>query len=307
MSGTASLEVTDVIGHRQVAIATSPFTIGRRETNTLRLGGAEVSREHAHIVLDDGRYVLRDRGSKFGTFVNGARITEHSLQSGDRIRFGRDGGSEAVFDSGGPGGFLSMTSGVSSSPITDVHLIGMLLDALRALGHAQVLQEILALVLDSALTLSGAERGFIMLASPSGTLEFRLARNRKRETLDASAFSTTSRKIPDTVFVTGRTQAIRNLMEEDDNKHDETKALGIRHVFCAPLHLVRFADVAESAEHGRRIGVLYLDGSREGQLLSDTVQSALETLAAEAAVAIENARLSNGRASRRPPPTNRAG
>jgi len=40
-----------------------------------------------------------------------------------------------------------------------------------------------------------------------------------------------------------------------------------------------------------RIGVLYLDSKEKGTLLSGTTRSALETLATEAAVAIENARL----------------
>ena len=41
----------------------------------------------------------------------------------------------------------------------------------------------------------------------------------------------------------------------------------------------------------RRIGVLYLDSREKGTFLSDSTRAALETLATEAAVAIENARL----------------
>ena len=71
-----------------------------------------------------------------------------------------------------------------------------------------------------------------------------------------------------------------------------TVALGIRNVLCVPLRLVRYLDKAEfAAGEERRIGVLYLDSREKGALLSSSTRGALETLATEAAVAIENARL----------------
>ncbi len=70
-----------------------------------------------------------------------------------------------------------------------------------------------------------------------------------------------------------------------------TVALGIRNVLCVPLRLVRYLDRAEAVGEERRIGVLYLDSREKGSLLSNSTRAALETLATEAAVAIENARL----------------
>jgi serine phosphatase RsbU (regulator of sigma subunit) len=70
-----------------------------------------------------------------------------------------------------------------------------------------------------------------------------------------------------------------------------TVALGIRNVLCVPLRLVRYVDKAENVGEERRIGVLYLDSREKGSLLSGSTRAALETLATEAAVAIENARL----------------
>jgi len=76
------------------------------------------------------------------------------------------------------------------------------------------------------------------------------------------------------------------------NLHGGTVALGIRNVLCVPLRLVRYLDKAEAAdERDKRIGVLYLDRRQKGTLLSSSTRAALETLATEAAVAIENARL----------------
>jgi serine phosphatase RsbU (regulator of sigma subunit) len=146
-------------------------------------------------------------------------------------------------------------------------------------------------VLDSAIEVSGAERGFIMLAAESGDLEFKLARGRGRLTLPGGSFHT-SRKIPEEVFRTGEGRIVADLFDGDlANVHMGTVALGIRNVLCVPLRLVRYIDRPEQAGEERRIGVLYLDSRVKGSLLSNSTRTALETLATEAAVAIENARL----------------
>ena len=93
----ARLQVDDVLGRRVVPIAKAPFEIGRRETNDLRLAGSEVSRDHAEIVKNQNGYVLRDRTSRYGTYVNGEQVTERTLVHGDRIRLGRSGGAEMIF------------------------------------------------------------------------------------------------------------------------------------------------------------------------------------------------------------------
>jgi serine phosphatase RsbU (regulator of sigma subunit) len=153
-----------------------------------------------------------------------------------------------------------------------------------------VLQEVLALVLDAAIEISGAERAFIMLA-PAGELEFKLARARDKRTLTDTTFAT-SRKIPEEVFRLGRTQAVSDLLDGGfADVHMGTVALGIRTVVCMPLNFVQYVESAEARGEDRRIGVLYLDSREKGRLLSDATRSALETLAAEASVAIENARL----------------
>jgi sigma-B regulation protein RsbU (phosphoserine phosphatase) len=54
---------------------------------------------------------------------------------------------------------------------------------------------------------------------------------------------------------------------------------------------MRYVEKGEQESLDRVIGVLYLDSRERGALRSATVQAALETLSAEAAIAIENARL----------------
>ena len=93
----ARLEVTDAFGQRTVTLDKPTFTIGRRDSNDLRLAGSEVSRDHADITFVDGRVLFRDRGSRYGSFVNGEQVTESPLTHGDKIRLGRGGGAEIVF------------------------------------------------------------------------------------------------------------------------------------------------------------------------------------------------------------------
>src|SRR5919109_5284758 len=174
----ARLEVTDALGRRIVPVSKNQFEIGRRETNDLRLAGSEVSRDHAEIAVQDNRFMLRDRNSRYGTYVNGEQVTERQLVHGDRIRLGRTGGAEMVFllaDSAPP------VERATTTAIGDLRQIAALLEGLRALGSGRVLDDVLSLVLDSAIDVSGAERGFIMLANAAtGELEFKMARNRGR-------------------------------------------------------------------------------------------------------------------------------
>ena len=63
--------------------------LGRDSHCDIPLEDSEASRTHAEIDYVDGKYVLRDLGSSNGTFVNGVRITEHTLCIGDRVQIGK--------------------------------------------------------------------------------------------------------------------------------------------------------------------------------------------------------------------------
>ena len=285
------LEVTDALGRRVVPLEKPVFSIGRRSGNDLQLVGSDVSRDHADISRENDRYVLRDRGSRYGTFVNSEQITEKALTHGDLIRLGRSGGAEMVFLLEEQPASGSSVDKHTTSAVGDLRQIAALLEGLRALGSGRVLDEVLALVMDSAIEVTGAERGFIMLAGAEGELEFKLARARGRVTLPGKSFET-SRKIPEEVFSTGQERVVADLLDSSlVSEHNSTVVLGIRHVLCTPLKLVRYLDRADLPNEERRIGVLYLDSREKGAVLSRAARAALETLATEAAVAIENARL----------------
>ena len=284
------LVVTDSLGRRIVNIDKPLFTIGRRTETDLRLPGADISRLHAEIALDrdSGACVIRDRESRFGTFVNGERIAERTLAPGDQIRFGQSDDTAIVFVVDDEAPSVERSAVLAAA---ELRQMAALLEALRALGSGRVLDEVLALVLDLAIEVTGAERGFIMLANRERALEFRLARGRGRVTLSGRTFET-SRKIPEAVYAAGQQRIVEDLLDGDVAQlHAGTIALGIRHVLCTPLRLVRYVERAEQKGADEVIGVLYLDSRERGTLRSTPAQQALETLSAEAAIAIENARL----------------
>jgi sigma-B regulation protein RsbU (phosphoserine phosphatase) len=282
------LVVTDALGRRIVPIDKALFTMGRRSETDLRLPGADISRVHAEITLEKGVCTIRDKQSRFGTFVNGERVAERVLTHGDTIRLGQAGDTDIVFfvDDEAPSVERSAISAA-----TELRQMAALLEALRALGSGRVLDEVLALVLDSAIEVTGAERGFIMLANREKELVFHLARARGKVTLSGRTFET-SRKIPENVYSTGQQTIVEDLLDGDlAQLHTGTVALGIRHVLCTPLRLVRYVERAEQKGAEEIIGVLYLDSRERGALRSASSVAALDTLSAEAALAIENARL----------------
>jgi len=65
------------------------ITIGRDPTNTITINDAEISRRHARLTYQGGKYILEDLGSTNGTFVNGQRLAgPRVLKSGEVVSFG---------------------------------------------------------------------------------------------------------------------------------------------------------------------------------------------------------------------------
>jgi hypothetical protein len=64
------------------------LSIGRSRENGLMLDDTAVSRRHARIVRHEQGYQIVDLGSENGTWVDGRRIQEHWLRTGDEVRVG---------------------------------------------------------------------------------------------------------------------------------------------------------------------------------------------------------------------------
>jgi serine phosphatase RsbU (regulator of sigma subunit) len=249
----------------------------------------DVSREHARITCEGDQYLIADCGSRFGTFINGEAVaTPRVLRHGDRIRLGQTDVVDLVFlaDDETASGLRD-----AGSNITSLKQMTAILNGLRALGSGRVLDEVLTLVLDGALEVTTADRGFIMLASVDGELQFRIGRARGGRPLEGASF-TTSQKIPREVFDTGQSRVVSDLLEGDlAAAHGGTIATGIRHVLCVPLCVATIAAGPGETTHNRTIGVLYLDGRDRGITRSTVLISSLEAFATQAALAIEGARL----------------
>jgi len=283
----ARLLIVNAQGRRTVPLDVPRFTIGRTSAASLYIESPDVSRDHAEIVRDRDRYLLHDHGSRGGTFVNGQRITERHLAHGDRIRFGTGHQVEVVFQSKEESN--TGLSGIGADA-SDLRQMAAILNGLRAIGSGRVLDEVLTLVLQSAVSVTTAERGMILLAAPGGELEFKVGCE-EHGPLSGAAFAT-SQKIPQQVFATGHTQIVENLLDVGvADAHSGTIAAGIRQVLCVPLTVSSAAAGRPANVEQQVIGVLYLDSRARGRLLSATTRASLEAFATQAALAIEGARL----------------
>jgi hypothetical protein len=72
-----------------IPLTDAPLTIGRRAGNALVFKDEKLSGEHAEIVFEGGRHVLRDRESTNGTLLDGKKVTEVALTPGDVMQLGR--------------------------------------------------------------------------------------------------------------------------------------------------------------------------------------------------------------------------
>ena len=64
------------------------FRLGRDASNAIQLHDTEVSRHHAELRRRDDEYLISDLNSSNGTFVNGQRVRQHRLDSGDQVQVG---------------------------------------------------------------------------------------------------------------------------------------------------------------------------------------------------------------------------
>lgn len=72
-----------------IPVSDGRFFIGRAEDCNLRPYSDLISRHHCAILVDQGVVLVRDFGSKNGTFINGERVrTEQEVKDGDRLKVG---------------------------------------------------------------------------------------------------------------------------------------------------------------------------------------------------------------------------
>lgn len=72
----------------QIEVSSLPAVIGRASHADVRLDDHYISRVHCEISDLNGTLVVRDLGSKHGTFVNGVKVAQAQLLPGDRMTIG---------------------------------------------------------------------------------------------------------------------------------------------------------------------------------------------------------------------------
>lgn len=71
-----------------VNFGTKTISIGRSEDNDIVVDDPTVSRHHARITHQDGKYTLEDLGSTSGTRVAGKEVTMAQIAAGETVKFG---------------------------------------------------------------------------------------------------------------------------------------------------------------------------------------------------------------------------
>jgi signal transduction histidine kinase len=257
-------------------------TVGRTQSNSVRLHDTEVSREHAELVRRGDGYVLRDLSSSNGTYVNGQPTSERELVSGDQLQFGRsmllytgfvenayeniadqidiipradsNDGSRivAALSHSNNSDWLLPDARDSSSPWiarARSNLQIMYRTAL-AVSHTMDIDQLLARIMEMIFEWVDADRGCIMLYdTESEQLVPKVRRHRRGIRSDEKI--TISKTILD--FVVDRNEGVLTSNARDDKRWDPTASivsLGVREAICVPMQ-------------GRYnvVGVIYIDTS----------------------------------------------
>lgn len=140
--------------------------------------------------------------------------------------------------------------------------------------------DVLRIVMDTIVRLTGAERGFLMLRDKQGELVIHIARNWEQETLGEEEYAF-SRTVLNRVVTTG--QPVLTTNAQTDPRFDRQESVivhNLRSILCVPLKV-----------KGELTGVIYADSRVRTGLFTEKERDLLAAFADQAAAAIENARL----------------
>jgi phosphoserine phosphatase RsbU/P len=290
-----NLVVVEPGGHRsQVSIEPVPFRIGRHEENHLVLRDGRTSRQHAQIVYDGSNYVLEDVGSRHGLFVNGRRIKQHKLGKSDTIEFGVPDSYHLIFSPDGS----ELTRLVESTElISPGALVGSNLGKLRAvleigrtLQSSYSMDDVLNSVLDAALAVTGADRGFLFLKD-GRELGMRCARDCRCGNLPEESLRVPRRLLAQAL--NGRSDLLSMSFRPHSGADpgNSIEELELRSAVCVPLVRIRAAPQDTAAPEPETAGLLYMDSRISDRDMAVGNRELLQSLAIEASVIVENARL----------------
>lgn len=295
----AGLVVINPSGNRtRVPVEPLPFTIGRQADNHLILRDNRASRNHARLLRDEkGDYWVEDLKSRHGVWVNGAPIHgRRRLANGDRLEFGVEDSYRLIFtlEEGELQRLLEqfpLTARSAAPGAANLAKLRALVEVARTVQSSLSPHDVLGAVVDAALTVTGAERGFLLLKK-GGDLELEVARDARGLTLPASDCGLPTRAIHQALAERRELLA----MNFDWRGADASGAPGADAapaVLCVPLIHVRTGGAEETVMSSvdDTVGLIYMESRRRSSDLSAGDREILQTLAIEASTILENARL----------------
>lgn len=263
------------------------YALGRGRHNDIVLSEASISKSHASIEHAGGAFVVVDRGSTHGVYVDGEKVERAPLRSGCELQLGSVTLRFSLIGD-------SITDQVARYPWIEQQQL--LLSLVQALNSTLVLSEVLEQVLDGVMRMTRAERGFILLGEDLGDepgapvvagLSLRLGRLRDSDEPVREAHGI-SKSVVREVMRTGLAVATGDAAADPKLSHvDSIAGLELRTIVCLPLRSQRRAP----GEAPQVLGALYVDNPHSSAPFRPESLSAAEALARHAALAIENARL----------------
>jgi adenylate cyclase len=279
---------------RRHTLAAGDTVVGRAALCDLVIEDASISRRHARFRVHGDGCRLTDLRGRNGTYLNGESITEAELRDGDDVVLGRFairiekldpapvilGENHAVVET--PGTVYrkvdDATQAITPPSADPRRLVELLTQISRQLVHWRPLPAVLERISAVALDMVPAERAFLLLVDQrTNEIVPHVARARDGSRVGQTSISRT---------IVRRTLAERLAMLATDAQLDASlaeveslKATNVRSFMSVPLW-----------NQGEAIGVLYVDSPRSAPLSAADLDI-LQALAAYAAVAIEQARL----------------
>lgn len=265
-------------------------TIGRSKDNVLEIADKNMSRRHTVIERrDDGTYVVTDCNSSNGTLVNEERMISTQLYDGDWVECGQTR-IQFVSPESAP---RPSYRNPNDRPITNEFnektaefgvVLGQredlrkLLAINKELNREHELRPLLERIIDSAIELMAAERGYLIL-SDHGEMKVEIARGLSKDESRRSG-PAVSKQICNEVMDKGQAILTTNAVQDSTyGRFQSVVGLGIHSVLCVPFKIKETV-----------LGVIYLDNDRVGAFSEMDVEL-LEAFSDQAAVAIDNARL----------------
>lgn len=151
----------------------------------------------------------------------------------------------------------------------------------QVINSSLELDEVLRIVMDNIVRLTGAERGFLMLRDQqTGQMTTRVARNWEQESLNESEHLV-SRSVLQRVVESGEAVLTTNAQEDPRFGGQESIiAFNLRSILCVPLKV-----------KNNLIGVIYTDNRIRTGIFTEAERDLLGAFANQSAIAIENASL----------------